>query len=191
MKPLSILEYAASILSIVLGLGVAQLLGGVAWVIRHPLGGFWVWLLGGWCLTMLLVIIGWWWGIWLLFQNLEALSFWSFLPAFGVSTLLFVSSRLLVPDMATLDHGVRSHFPEVTRPFFLCIAGVFMLGPVAVPIQGGATEYLLSIEGILTIVLGSTALAAAFVRKPTYHAFILAFWTLAYLAQQALQPDLG
>ena len=100
---------------------------------------------------MLLVIIGWWWGIWLLFQNLEALSFWSFLPAFGISTLLFVSCRVLVPDMATLDHGVRSHFPEVTRPFFLCIAGVFILSPLTVPVS---TAYLLSIEGILTIVLG-------------------------------------
>ena len=50
---------------------------------------------------------------------------------------------------------------------------------------------LLSLEGILTIVLSSVALAAAFVRKPIYHAYILGFWTVVYLAQQSVQPGLG
>lgn len=90
---MGIFEYAASILSIVLGLAVAHLLGGVAWIIRAPKTGPIFWVFSSWCFVMLLVIIGWWWGIWAAFKDLEELSFWDFLPPFVVSTLLYVGPR--------------------------------------------------------------------------------------------------
>ncbi len=187
---MGIFEYAASILSIVLGLAVAHLLGGVAWIIRAPKTGPIFWVFSSWCFVMLLVIIGWWWGIWAAFKDLEELSFWDFLPPFVVSTLLYVASRILVPDLTTMSSDVRAHFFEINTPFFVCLALVFVVSSAIVVVESGPGT-LVSWEGLLGALLALLALGGAATRRPQIHATLVPIWTVLYLWQQGIQPGLG
>ena len=187
---MGIFEYAASILSIVLGLAVAHLLGGVAWIIRAPKTGSIFWVFSSWCFVMLLVIIGWWWSIWTMFRGLEELSFWDFLPPFVVSTLLYVASRILVPDLTTTSSDVRAHFFEINTPFFACLALVFVFASAIVVVDSGPRA-LVSWEGLLSALLTLLALGGAATRRPQVHAALVPIWTVLYLWQQAIQPSLS
>lgn len=70
---MTIFEYASSILTIVIGLGVTHLLGGIGSVIRYqknlvlspvPI----IWMAG-----FVVVLVGWWWAVWNMIHAVEVL----------------------------------------------------------------------------------------------------------------------
>jgi hypothetical protein len=188
----TISEYATSILSIVLGLGVAHLLGGLAWFVRRVQLDLATWLFAGWCLTLLLVMIGWWWAIWVLFDGLESLAFLEFLPALLVSTLLYMASRVLVPEVEGLVAGVKVHFLSIRKPFFGILFAVFLSAFfLSSSAAGGFAVYLMTLEGLLEIPLLLLALAGMFQTTLRQHSILWITWTTLYLSQQLIQPGLG
>ena len=182
---MSILEYATSILSIVLGLGVAHLLGGIAWMARNPKNSALFYAFGIWCVSVLLATLGWWWAIWSAFRDLDALAFWGFLPAFLISTLLYLAGRILVPPSTELSGGLDDNFPLAAKPLCLCIATIFFisggLGPTPV----------LSFELVLGLALIGIALSGVFAKTPQHHLYVALGWLCVYLVQQTIQPDIA
>ncbi len=181
---MSIHEYATSILSIVLGLGVAQLLGGVAWMARNPKHSILFYAFGTWCTSVLLTILGWWWAIWVFFRDIQALSFWSFLPTFFISTLLYLACRILVPPSGELSTRLDENFPRVVKPLCICVAGLFSIAAFLSPTS------VLQLEGIVGIVLVFIALGGVMAKTPIQHICIAVSWLCVYLLQQAIQPDI-
>jgi hypothetical protein len=185
-SPMSILEYAASILSIVLGLGVAHLLGGIAWMVRNPKNSALFYAFGIWCVAVLLSTLGWWWAIWLTFRDLDVLSFWEFLPAFLISTLLYLAGRILVPPSTELSVGLDENFPLVAKPFCLCVAGLFSVSAISSPVPA---EF--GLEAALGFAIIGIALSGVFAKTPQHHIYVALGWLCVYLAQQTIQPDIA
>lgn len=182
---MSIQEYATSILSIVLGLGVANLLGGVAWMARNPKNILYFYAFGIWCLSILLATLGWWWAIWTIFRDLDVLTFWSFLPTFIVSTFLYLASKILVPHNNESSIRLDENFPEIAKPLCLCIAGLFTTATFISPSQ------VFSLDGILGIALIGIALLGVVAKSSVQHVCVAAGWVCVYLVQQAIQPDIA
>jgi hypothetical protein len=178
---MSILEYATSILSIVLGLGVAHLLGGIAWMARNPKNSALFYAFGIWCVSVLLATLGWWWSIWILFRDLDVLTFWGFLPAFLISTLLYLASRILVPPSTELSVGLDENLPLVAKPFCLCMAVLFVV----------SFKPELSFEGLLGLPLIGIALSGVFAKAPQHHVYLALAWLCVFLVQQTIQPDIA
>jgi hypothetical protein len=182
---MSILEYATSILSIVLGLGVAHLLGGIAWMARNPKSRVLFYVFGIWCLSVLLATLGWWWAIWSMFRNLETLTFWGFLPAFLISTLLYLAARILVPPSTELSVGLDENFPLAAKPLYLCILTIFAISGSIGPTP------VLSFEVVLGGVLLAITLSGFFAKTPQHHLYVALGWLCVYLVQQTIQPDIA
>ena len=181
---MSILEYATSILSIVLGLGVAHLLGGFAWMARNPKHSLLFYVFGTWCISLLLATLGWWWAIWTLFRDLEVLTFWAFLPAFLISTFLYLAGRILVPPSSELSIRLDENFPSVAKPVCLSMAGLFIAATIVSP------SPVLSLEGILGLILIGISLSGVIAKTSHQHIYIALGWLCVYLIQQAIQPDI-
>ena len=91
-------EYVSVIASIVIALGIAKLLGGIADLIRWwrelESPGFFLALQ----LLLLLHHFGWWFGLWVRHSGTEAFSLALFLRIVTIPGLLFLASHLLVPE---------------------------------------------------------------------------------------------
>ena len=182
---MSILEYATSILSIVLGLGVAHLLDGIAWMARNPKNSALFYAFGIWCVSVLLATLGYWWSIWILFRDLDVLTFWAFLPAFLTSTLVYLAGRILVPPSTERSVRLDENFPLVAKPLCLCLAGIFGATGILSPIP------VLSFEGVLGLALFGIALSGVFAKTPQHHIYVALGWLCVYLVQQTIQPDIA
>lgn len=103
---MTLFEYAMVLVSIVLALGVAQLLGGASDFVRSSrvyLGhSFWV-------LALFLMHVQLWWAMWDL-HNRASWTFLTFLNLLLGPTLLFFTTNLLLPRSATdsMDWGLTS-----------------------------------------------------------------------------------
>ena len=181
---MSIHEYATSILSIVLGLGVANLLSGLAWMARNPKNDMYFYVFGVWNLSLLLSALGMWWGIWTSFKDLEVLTYWMFVPTFLSTALFYLASKILVPQTSLSTVRLDDNFPTVAKPLCLCIAGL------VVSVGAAASGSTFGLEAMLAIGLVGIAIAGVFARRPVQHAAVAVAWLGVYLLQQSVQPDI-
>ena len=123
-------EFVAAFFSVVLGLGVAHLLGGISALLeaRDRVRSYWVHSV--WTLAIILLLIHSWWGMW----SLKAAPAWSY-PAFlcfvAYLIALYLISTLLLPRVAEagpIDLG--AHFDKIRPVFLIFVAAVFALGTV-------------------------------------------------------------
>ncbi len=118
--------------SIVLALGIARVLGGIAEVARgwHQIESKWFFL--GWLTLLLALHMGWWFGLWIRFGEMSDISLWTFFFWFLIPASLYIASRLLIPEFhegSTPD--LEQRFDEVRRPFFACLpVGTIPVWPV-------------------------------------------------------------
>jgi hypothetical protein len=103
------------------GLGITQILKGIAYLVRarQMVTFYWVYLL--WILLLFFFHIEIWWGMWGL-RNIEQWSFAMYLARFSVPISLFFLSVLIFPDSEktlskTLD--LRQYYFDNHRWFFL------------------------------------------------------------------------
>ncbi len=176
---MSTFEYMSVMHSIVLALGLARVLGGVADVARdwHRLESKWFFL--GWLALLLVLHVGWWFGLWIRFGEMSDIGLWTFLVWFLIPASFYVASRLLIPDFkvgATPDLGQR--FDEVRRPFFGCF--VLATVPVLPGLPAAAQpQWLLGIFCFL-------AFTGMFVSDRRGHVALLCLMLSAYLTFLAL-----
>lgn len=115
-------EYVAVLTSIIIGLGMAQLLLGVTRLIQHPEHGRFYWVHLFWVFYMFLYSVFWWWWEF----GLGAIEVWTFgvyLFVIMYAFLVFLLCALLFPIGSAGHDGFRGYFYAKRAWFF----GVFLL----------------------------------------------------------------
>ena len=108
--------------SIVLALGIARVLGGIAGVARDWRRLETKWFFLGWLALLLLLPLGWWFGLWTRFGEVSDISLWTFFFWFLIPASLYIASRLLIPEFhAGSTPDLEQRFDEVRIPFLACL----------------------------------------------------------------------
>ena len=102
-------DYLSVLVSIVLGLGIANLLAGLAALVRRRAQVAMYWPVPVWIVTLFLIHVQTWWAMFRL-HHVSSWSFAAFLVVLMQPVLLFLMSALIVP--ATANTGVRIDLRE-------------------------------------------------------------------------------
>ena len=115
---MTIFEYVSVMASIILALGVARLLTGVATRLVAERAPRTYWVHYSWLVTLGLLHIQVWWALWFRY-NVPALHFSQFAYILAVPATLFIAAFVLLPGSFPQD--AESHFYRVRRPFFAVV----------------------------------------------------------------------
>jgi hypothetical protein len=123
------------VMGVILGLGVARLLGGVARFIQHP-GRHRIYFVHmGWVISLLLMLVHfWWWEFWLFGIARWTFAIYAFLLVY--LTVLYLLSTLLFPDDIAEYRGYEDYFMSRRRWFFGLLASTFVLDFIDTLIKG-------------------------------------------------------
>ncbi|MCZ6616857.1 MAG: hypothetical protein O7E57_01900 [Gammaproteobacteria bacterium] len=185
---MSVFEYVVGIVSIVLGLALASLLGTIVETVkyRHTVNHYWVHTL--WCAAMVFNIVGTWWYLWRSMSGIEIISVPQFSIALGLASLLYAISRLLSPDH-TLSSALNleTYFYEIKTPFLICLFASPLIAMLSGAGAGGASPILpaMFLAGLLLTLIG------IFTANRRAHAAIVVLWTVSYAVQETLQSPVG
>jgi hypothetical protein len=119
---MDLFEYLMVMVSLIVGLGLTQVLRGVGRIVRSSRRFSVVTL---WAVFLFLLYIQMWWSLW----DLRDLSDWtqfSFVYVIGIPCSLFATTELLLPQLTAPDIDWREHFFSV-RPWLLGVFAVFLL----------------------------------------------------------------
>jgi hypothetical protein len=114
-------SYLSVLISIVLGLGITNLLGGVATLLRRRAEVKMYWPLPIWLVTLFLIHVQTWWTMFGL-RRVGHWSFAEFLIVLMQPVLLYLMTALIRPgrqEAGALD--LRADFLRESRPFFICL----------------------------------------------------------------------
>jgi hypothetical protein len=128
-------NYLGVVVSIILGVGITQLFGGLGnffqvqkRVILYPLYCFWV-------IALILYHVELWWVFW----EMRTLTEWSskqFLLTLVGPGALVVSSYILIPEIDTHGFDLKDYYFSVRRPFFICLTILASWSIVVEPLLG-------------------------------------------------------
>jgi hypothetical protein len=163
------------LIGMVLGLGIARLLNGLARIIQHPGRDKLYWVHLGWALWMLLMLLHFWWWEYRLY-DVEVWSFRSYLYVVGYAVLFYLICTLLFPDDMSDYSGYRDYFLSRRRWIFALIALSFVVDVGDSLIKGNFYINSLGPEYPLRIIAHvSLCLVAMLTRNGVFHgAFLLA-----------------
>ena len=183
---MDIFEYTAVLTSIIIGLGIAHLLRGIAGLIQHPDKArlYWVHLL--WVGYLFFTLVFWWWWEFRL-GTLEAWTFQIYLFVVFYAFLLFLASALLFPVSMEGYASFRDYFYSRRRWFFGLIALTYIVdvGDTLIKGQGHMAE--LGAEYVLTTLLQFIlCVIAMWTRNERFHG-TLAIAMFAYQVSWALR----
>ncbi|MCV0395122.1 MAG: hypothetical protein K5872_02830 [Rhizobiaceae bacterium] len=167
------------VMGMVVGLGIARLLGGVARIIQHPgqVPLYPVHL--AWVASVLLMLVHYWWWEFGLF-TVPRWTFEVYLFVLAYAVLLFLLSTLLFPDSMHDYDGYESFFISRRRWFFGLMATTYVFDVVDTLIKGRVhldhfgVEYLIRIPVFLVL-----CVVAALTANRRFHAVFVTF-TLVY-----------
>jgi len=180
-------EYVAVLTSIVIGLGITQLLQGFTRLIQHREQGKVYWVHLSWVIYMFLTTVFWWWWEF----RLGIVAEWTFtLYMFVIlyAVLIYLLCAFLFPTNFSDYDGPKGYFYSKRTWFFGLLVLVNLVDLCDTLLKGSAyfaslgSEYLL--VTIMKIVL---AAAAMFSKNEKYHAAV----AIAFLLHQlswALRP---
>lgn len=181
-------QYLTVLVSIVLGLGLTQLLTAVGRLVqaRARVRLYWPTLL--WVALLFLIHVQSWWAMFDL-RDHAAWTFLEFLVVLLTPTTLFLMTALILPDVAesvgdgqTLD--LRAHYYAQARWFFGAAAAVIVSSLLRPVVLDG--EFPLDLDRGLQLVFLACALAAAWSPRPRLHEALAAFGAVWYGAYVAL-----
>jgi hypothetical protein len=176
---LSTFEYMSVMHSIVLALGIARVLGGFADVARdwRVIEAKWRFL--GWLLLLLVLQLGWWFGLWARFSTVEEIGLSTFLVWFMVPASMYAASRLLIPEFPEgAPPNLERRFSEVRVPFFACLV-VGVLPPLPALPGAASAQWLLAAFAAL-------AITGVLVPNPRWHTVLLLLMLATFLTWLAL-----
>ena len=184
MPPADEFQYLTVLVSIILGLGLTQLLTGVGRLVqaRAHVRGYWPPLL--WVALLFLIHVQSWWAMFEL-RDHRGWTFLEFLVVLLTPTTLYLMAALLIPDVPdaldgdrTLD--LRAHYYAQARWFFgagVAVVASSLLRPVV--FDG---HLPLDLDRGLQGVFAALALAAAWSRRPRVHELAAAAAAALYAA---------
>ena len=116
------LPYLATFVSLILGLGVANVLANLSALIKRGRQADWYWIHTLWGVFLLLAMASEWW-ILLQWERVAEIGFFIYLFLLVKPSILFVASDLLFPDGRGGGRvSLEEHFFAVRRPLFLVLA---------------------------------------------------------------------
>lgn len=159
-------EYLSVLISIVLGLGLTELLSGLQRLVHARDRVELHWLPLVWSALVFVILVQWWWAAFG-FRGQAEWNFVSFLLILMVPVLLYVAAALVLPpsEDAGGRYDLRTHYFGIHRVFFLVIAGATLLEIVR------AMRVLDLQAAGLNLAATSLLVSLAVVRSPRYHAF--------------------
>ena len=164
---MDVFEFILVLVTVIVSLGIAELLGGVVRVLRHELKpGHLHWL---WILLVFNMQIQWLWYSWN-YRDRGSWQFPEFMLLIAPPILLYMSAAVLFPSTSEGD-DLDEHFFRRRRPFFLlAIATVFFFGLSHRFLEGGD---LISVTNAFRLALVSVCVGLIFTTRRSIH------WTLA------------
>ncbi len=179
MDPFS---YLVVLISIILGLGVTRVVGGLGHLMqtRRRKRSYWVHTV--WMLNLLMAMAIVWW----MDYRWRSNDHWTFLLFIWVlllPTILYLISSLLFPDQddEPITHW-EAYFYENHRDIFLVYALIFPIAMVDTLLKGAAHFRAQGPFYVMTMVLGFTlCLIAAFTKRRLYHACFAVIFLIANL----------
>lgn len=177
---MGIFEYIAVLTSIIIGLGITQLLRGLARLIQNPghYQTYWVHLL--WVATMFFHMVFWWWWEFRL-GDIENWTF--FLYAFVVlyAFVFYLACALLFPEDLSDYDGFRDYFYSRRRWFFGLLAFSLLLDVGDSWLKGSEHFASLGMEyALATLAKLVLFVTAAVVQNKRFHSL----FAVAFLAYQ-------
>ena len=184
---LDVFFHVRFVLSMVVSLSIARLLAGMARFVQHPSHGRPDIVHFGWVLSLLVLVIQfWWWEF-----GLNKIPYWTFdLYVFIVAyaTLLYFLCALLFPDNIDEYSGYADYFMSRRKWFFGLFALVQVFDLIDTLIKGRGHLETLGLEYILQApVYVGLSLIAIFTRDRRYHiAFVIAnlLYQSSFIARQ-------
>jgi hypothetical protein len=185
---MSVLEYASSFISIIVGLAIADLLTSFHRLLRVDARVIWYWLVPAAAAYLLLVTVDFWWGAFRWFEKVRALSMAQFLPILLAAIILFLVTAAVLPDEIP-DNGLDLHsWYDSNRRHIWTLWSIGLFLVVALQASGRLTSTDRALAFVrldwenLLLLAGSASLI--FVRKPRVHEayILLALLDMAYRA---------
>lgn len=171
--------YLSVLVSIVLGLGITQLLTGVGRLLQNRARVRVYWPVLGCVATMLLVHIQIWWSMF----ELRGLTGWTFLDFVAVLSLpiaLYLMSALVLPDFGdTIPDDLRAHYFDNCRWYYGLGVLLVILTFVRELILDGAIDR--DLDSAAKLLFAALFAAGAVVRAARFHEALVAV-NLALLA---------
>lgn len=162
-------------LGLILGLGIAHLLRGIALILQHPEKNKAYWVHLAWTLFLFLYLIHfWWWEF-----SLARIEHWTFpLYFFFIfyATLAYLICTLLFPDRITEYSGYRDYFYSRKNWFFALMVLLFLADIADTFLKGPAYRHALGISyDIRTALFLLLGLFAIWSKSPLFHSIFVVF----------------
>ena len=167
-------EYATGLFSIVIGLGVARVLGGIGTFITTRDRSASDWIVASWCIVILVNLGGWWIAVWIILQGQAEIDFAILLAVILATSLLYLATYVLILS-APIDGTQHARTYPVPRvQFFYCLGAHFA---VVVAFQT-ASDLISPRNAVETAVVAAVAAAGAAAKGTRSRVLHLVIWTV-------------
>jgi hypothetical protein len=118
-------EYATGLVSIVIGLAVARVLGGIGSFISARERSASDWFVASWCIVVLVNLGGWWIAVWNLLRRQIEIEFAILLAVTLATAFLYLASYVLIESRPSGGTRHASAFVTPGTAFFCCLGAHF------------------------------------------------------------------
>ena len=183
---MEISEYVAVLTSIIIGLGIAHLLHGVARLIQHPETERVYWVHLCWVAYVFLTLVFWWWWEFSL-GSIEGWTFQLYIFIVFYAVVMFLLASIMFPDVLEGYDGYRDYFYS-RRAWIFGLLALARMTDVADSLVKGVDYWLaLGVEYHATSVLQpAMCIVAMFTSNARFHA-VFGVSMLVYQASWALR----
>jgi len=117
-------EFIVIVISVVLGLSIARLVSGIGDSIRAIKSGNFYWIHGVWIINILILVAGFWWGMfgWSLKEDWN---FFNFLLILLFTINLYLLSDFLIPKKTISEVNIKAYFSENRKILYALLLFTF------------------------------------------------------------------
>ena len=185
---MTVFEYAGGLISIVVGLAVARVLGGIGSFIRAGNRSASDWIVASWCLALVFNLVGWWYAGWAIFADRTEIGAAALIVWVVATSLLYLAAYVLIPNAglaAASDSQAKP--PPLPAAFFFCLAAHFGVGiALGLSIRGQGTNIGASIQVATMAVVSAAGAAAKSNQSRGWHLVIWLVMMVAMLSRQTI-----
>jgi hypothetical protein len=168
-------EYATGLVSIVIGLAVARVLGGIGTFITAQDRSASDWIAASWCIVVLVNLGGWWIAVWNTLQQQVEIEFAILLAVILATSLLYLASYVLIASGPIDGTRQARTFPTPGVAFFYCLGAHFAV-VVAMLIAFDMNQDPRNM--VETAIVAAVAAAGAAAKGPRSRVLHLVIWTM-------------
>jgi hypothetical protein len=168
-------EYATGLVSIVIGLAVARVLGGIGTFITARERSASDWFVASWCIVVLVNLGGWWIAVWIILQQQVEIEFAILLAVTLATSFLYLASYVLIESRPIGGTRHARAFVTPGTAFFYCLGAHFA---VVVAFQTAFNLLKDPRDAVETAVVAAVAAAGAAAKGTRSRVLHLVIWTV-------------